>query len=66
MESLRMALVVGMVGAAAVVVPAASARAQGTAARLDRDTLEVKNYRLSLPVLRRSSAPSTRRRPPPG
>ena len=56
MGSLRMALVVGVVGAAVVVVPAASAQAQGTARALDRDTLEVKNYRLSLPVLQKLGA----------
>ena len=56
MGFLRMALVVGMLGAAVVVVPAASARAQRTAATPDRDTVEVKNYRLSLPVLQKLGA----------
>ncbi len=56
MRFLRMALVMGVMGAAVVLVPAASARAQGTAATLDRDTLEVKNYRLSLPVLQKLGA----------
>jgi hypothetical protein len=52
MGSLRTALVVGLLG----IVLAVPALAQTTATPLDRDALEVKNYRLSLSVLQKLGA----------